>query len=188
MVSMIASIEPPATAGSLDWYEPGVFPACQLTDEAIGQELTGELLNSRLVALAAKTFGRGYRLPIWSMSSPPPLADPTREVGWHHLFGQILSLRPDRVSLEVKVRSLDFLQTYLHLYQSLCQPLDISADGENGLVIDWKKDGRFLEAIWPDAPNEPPYLYFSTPSDFGTEEPLTPELLRSRLNWVHSRD
>ena len=120
--------------------------------------------------------------------SLPRLAEPTREVGWIHLFGQILSLRTDRVSVEVKVRSLSFLQTYLDLYQSLCQPLDISADGENGLVIDWKKDGRFLEAIWPDSPDEPPYLYFSTPSDFGTEEPLTPELLRERLNWVHFRD
>ena len=105
-------------------------------------------------------------------------------VGWDQLVNQILGLRADRVSPEVKARSLTFLRSYLDHYRTLCEPADISADGENGLVIDWKQDGRFLEAVWPESTDQPPYLYFSTASEFGTEEPLTPVLLQSRLDWL----
>ena len=108
-------------------------------------------------------------------------------VGWDQLAGQILGLRADRVSPGVKERSLTFLRSYFDHYQTLYEPADISADGENGLVVDWKQDGRFLEAVWPDSLDQPPYLYFSTASEFGTEEPLTPVLLQSRLDWLRAQ-
>lgn len=108
------------------------------------------------------------------------------EVQFTDLCGEIFKLSENRVSSDVKLSCLKFLKTYIDEYLCVLKPTDVSADGEDGLIIEWRLADRYIDLNWPDATLSEPYLYFSTPDSFGVKKPLTAKHLRDRLDWVQS--
>jgi len=105
-----------------------------------------------------------------------------------YLSSELLALKADRVSQDAKVQCLTFLRNYLDQYEDIEKPADFSSDGEEGLIIEWRRMERYLDLNWPASSSGDPYLYFLTPSTYGVGKPLTAELLRSRLDWLNSED
>lgn len=66
----------------------------------------------------------------------------------------------------------------------LCTPADIYSDRNGDIRVSWKRGDREIELICPSDETERPYIYFSDPGDFGTEENATVESLLGRIQWL----
>ena len=155
-----------------------VYPILWPTVSSTG--LGARRLDSQVVAYAVSMYRHKERKDL-------PVRRPSiDEVGMDFLYRQVLELVDDRICNDAKLNCLRFLKEYVDKHKAILRPTDISSDGEEGLIIEWKRGGRYFDLNWPELSSAEPYLYFSTPSQFGAKKPLTDQLLKERLDWVQS--
>jgi hypothetical protein len=66
----------------------------------------------------------------------------------------------------------------------LPEPEDISTDRDGAIRISWRKDGRFLELVFPYETDVRPYLYHSEGAMFGIDEDLSARRLPGWMRWI----
>lgn len=60
---------------------------------------------------------------------------------------------------------------------------DISDDINNALRISWKCGERQVELVIGDTTEEPNYIYFSSPNEYGVI-PISPTAFQSKIIWL----
>ena len=97
------------------------------------------------------------------------------------LFTELLKLRCG-ASEKAFSECSHFFAQYLKAHNFILKPLDMVGDSEGGLTFAWKDNNRYCEILFPET--EAPYLYYSSGSTYGAQEPLTVNVLAVRLEWL----
>lgn len=97
------------------------------------------------------------------------------------LFAKLFELKSE-TSEKAFSACLAFFSEYHSSRESIIKPLDIVGDSEGGLTIGWKNNEKYFEILFPET--EKPYLYYSSGSSYGVQEPLTIPALVSKLQWL----
>ena len=66
----------------------------------------------------------------------------------------------------------------------LVPPTDIGTDPAGAIRISWASDERESELIFPFEETEVPYLYYSSPDDYGIERRITSDAIAQRIGWA----
>jgi hypothetical protein len=89
-------------------------------------------------------------------------------------------LRPSLAALR------ECLKTVLTLAREgeLQRPSEISTDRNGDIRISWAAEARVAELVFPSDENSQPYLYYSSPTSYGTENDLNHRAIGKKLRWV----
>ena len=64
------------------------------------------------------------------------------------------------------------------------QPMEIGTDRDGAIRVSWTSDQRECELVFPFDETEAPYLYYSSPDDYGIERDLSPPAVKRRIQWA----
>jgi hypothetical protein len=64
------------------------------------------------------------------------------------------------------------------------RPSDISTDRNGDIRIAWTAENREAEVVFPSNAQEAPYIYYSSPSSYGTVADISPQTISKWVRWA----
>jgi hypothetical protein len=66
----------------------------------------------------------------------------------------------------------------------MLSPSDIGTDRNGDIRISWGVEDRETELVFPSDERHEPYIYYSSPTSYGTETEISPSSISKRVYWA----
>ena len=156
-----------------------IVPFCLYSDSVVAFENRVETIQSwQSGSRNSEMLSAAYPLDQFLPGKPLQLKEHLTTI---ELFTELHKLRCE-ASEKAFSECFHFFAQYLKAHDFILKPLDMVGDSEGGLTFAWKDNNRYCEILFPET--EAPYLYYSSGSTYGVQEPLTVDVLAVRLEWL----
>lgn len=123
------------------------------------------------------------RLTVPEVLTAPELAEVLAEINGLAFQGEMDEFGLLRPSYRALTACMKTILALAH-DGGLLRPSDISSDRNGDIRVAWAADDRETELVFPSDEGGEPYLYYSSPTSYGTETDLSPQSVSKRIHWA----